>query len=65
MICKSNSFKYIQKIIDYFTKIDIPIYEMYGITKTCGVISVNYKNNYKKYSVGKPFYGEVKLGLDN
>lgn len=54
-----------KKTLDYFAEIDIPIYEMYGMTETCGVISVNYKNNYKKYSVGKPFYGEVKLGWDN
>ena len=54
-----------KKTLDYFAQIDICIFEMYGMTETCGVISINYPDNYKKYSVGKPFYGEVKLEWDN
>ena len=50
--------------LDYFSKIDIKIYEIFGMSETCGVISANKPNNYKKGSVGKPLIGKIKIAED-
>ncbi len=53
-----------RQTVNFFAGIDICIYEMYGMTETCGVISLNSSVNYCKHSVGIPFFGEVKLNVD-
>jgi long-subunit acyl-CoA synthetase (AMP-forming) len=40
-----------RETLDYFSKIDIIIYEIFGMSETCGVISANKPNNYRKGSV--------------
>ena len=50
--------------LDYFSKIDIIIYEIFGMSETCGVISANKPNEYKKGSVGKPLIGKIKIAED-
>ena len=50
--------------LDYFTKIDIIIYEIFGMSETCGVISANKIDCHRKGSVGKPLIGSIKIAED-
>jgi len=50
--------------LDYFSKIDIVIYEIFGMSETCGVITASSEGNYRKGSVGKPLIGKVKIAKD-
>lgn len=50
--------------LDYFTQIDIVIYEIFGMSETCGVISGSNEQNYRKGSVGKPLIGSIKIASD-
>ena len=50
--------------LNYFSQIDIVIYEIFGMSETCGVISGSGRNFYRKGSVGVPLIGEVKIADD-
>jgi len=52
--------------LDYFCKIDIIIYEIFGMSETCGVITANNILYNKKGSVGKisSSIGEIKIADD-
>lgn len=50
--------------LDYFSKIDIIIYEIFGMSETCGIISANKDGFYRKGSVGKPLIGTVRIAED-
>jgi len=50
--------------LDYFCKIDIIIYEIFGMSETCGVITANNSSSYRKGSVGKSLIGELKIAED-
>jgi long-chain acyl-CoA synthetase len=50
------------EIENFFRKIDVPIYQGYGLTETSPVVAVNSRNASKPGSVGKPVPGiEVKI----
>jgi len=50
--------------LNYFCKIDIIIYEIFGMSETCGVITANNSSGYRKGSVGKSLIGELKIAED-
>lgn len=53
-----------KNVLDYFTQIDIIIYEIFGMSETCGIISSSNSENYRKGSVGKPLIGKIKIAKD-
>jgi len=53
-----------KNVLDYFTQIDIVIFEIFGMSETCAIISGSNPTNYRKGSVGKPLIGEIKIAND-
>ena len=53
-----------KEVLDYFSQIDIVIYEIFGMSETCGVITANDSEFYRKGSVGKVIIGDVKIAQD-
>lgn len=50
----------------FLTNMGFPIYEGYGLTECCPVVSVNLPGNFKMGSVGKPLKTlQVKIGENN
>lgn len=50
-------------ILDNFAKINIIILESYGMTET-GIFTINTNENKRKFSVGKNYYGQIKIVSD-
>lgn len=53
-----------KEVLDYFTQIDIIIYELFGMSETCAIITGSGPGTYKKGSVGKALIGQVKIAKD-
>jgi long-chain acyl-CoA synthetase len=63
LVCGSAALQ--KELMQTFSGIGIPIYEGYGMTETSPVVSVNYKDNVKAGTVGKPVEGvKVKIAHD-
>lgn len=53
------------KLLQFLYSINLPIYEMYGLTETTGVVTANHPNELRIGSVGKPFdVSELKINED-
>lgn len=55
-----------KEVLEYFASIGIPILELYGMSETCGVITVSDPVNSVRGSCGRPVKGvDVKIGAND
>ena len=52
-------------ILELFHKLDIPLFEGYGMTETSAGATIGHKGANKFGSVGKPFAGEIRIHNPN
>ena len=46
-----------QSSIDYFASLDIPLFNMYGLSETTGSTTINYFNDFSLKHAGKAMEG--------
>jgi long-chain acyl-CoA synthetase len=64
-ICVSGAAPISKDIVNFFTGIDLPIYEVYGQSENCGPTSYNLPGQSRIGSVGKAILGsEIKIAKD-
>ncbi|MCA9507787.1 MAG: AMP-binding protein, partial [Myxococcales bacterium] len=64
-ICAVGAAPISKDILNFFSSIDIPIYELYGQSENCGPTTLSLPNSTKIGSVGKVMPGaEVKIASD-
>lgn len=64
-LCMVGAAPISKEILNFFTSIDIPIYEVYGQSENCGPTTLSLPGNTKIGSVGKIIPGaEVKIASD-
>ncbi|MFT3766883.1 MAG: long-chain fatty acid--CoA ligase [Minicystis sp.] len=63
--CVSGAAPIAPGVLDFFTGLDVPVYEVYGQSEDCGPTSITRPGNRKVGTVGPPFAGvEVRFGDD-
>lgn len=64
-VCTSGAAPIAPEVLEYFTGLDIVIYEVYGQSEDCGPTSINIPGQTRFGAVGKPIPGlEVRLAED-
>ncbi|MBA3549545.1 MAG: long-chain fatty acid--CoA ligase [Nannocystis sp.] len=64
-VCTSGAAPIAPEVLEYFTGLDIVVYEVYGQSEDCGPTSINIPGQTRFGAVGKPIPGlEVRLAED-
>ena len=64
-VCASAAAPTARSTLDFFHSLDLPIYEVYGMSETSGATTVNHPGAFRMGTVGRTVPGaEIKLAAD-